>query len=399
VVTDDDAVVTPNRLIVASFCLMVASFHFEMPDGRFHYQLPSMAAAVFMACTALQPRVCYRALSSPLLWFVAFFFAYCASILVHGWYIDWDMRRMVLFLIQAIFVFWAASNLLADDKVSRAVLWSFALASVVRAGLPLIGIGRTTYEEHWTGGERVSAWGQDPNFASTLLASGAIALVWLAYARPGTPRWLRVLTWPAVVVIAMAILDSGSRGGMLALAAGLLASVLRHTQRVTVLLRQMVVGVVAVVALGVAAMNTEVMRGRLEATTQGGSLAGREKIFPAVWDMFLEKPTTGWGPQINHHEVGKRAPYLAKEYRDTHNLFLEVLSATGLLGTIPFFVGLGLTGLAAWQARRGDYGILPFALLGVLLVANLSIDMLLHKPFWFVLGFAVAGKARVAPDA
>jgi len=67
---------TPNRVIVASFCLMVASFHFEMPDGRFHYQLPSMAAALFTACTALQPRVCYRRLPAALLWSIAFLFAF-----------------------------------------------------------------------------------------------------------------------------------------------------------------------------------------------------------------------------------------------------------------------------------------------------------------------------------
>jgi len=389
----------PNRVIVASFCLMVASFHFEMPDGRFHYQLPSMAAALFTACTALQPRVCYRRLPAALLWSIAFLFAYCACTLLHGWNIAWDMRRMILFLVQAIFVFWAAANLLADERVSRKVLWAFAAASVVRAALPFLGIGRTTYQEHWTGGERVSAWGQDPNFASTLLSAGALALIWLTHARPGTPRWLRLLTWPAVTLITLAILDSGSRGGMLALAAGLLGSMLRYTERVTALMRQVLLGVVAIAALGFGAMNTEVMRGRVEATTQGGSLAGREKIFPALWDMFLERPLTGWGPQLNHHEIALRAPYIAKEYRDSHNLFLEVMTATGLVGTVPFFVALGLCVAAAWRGRRGDYGILPFALLSVLLVANLSIDMLLHKPLWFVLGFTTAGASRLQPDA
>ena len=35
----------PNRVIVASFCLMVASFHFEMPDG-FYSRPPLEDAAL-----------------------------------------------------------------------------------------------------------------------------------------------------------------------------------------------------------------------------------------------------------------------------------------------------------------------------------------------------------------
>jgi O-antigen ligase len=147
---------------------------------------------------------------------------------------------------------------------------------------------------------------------------------------------------------------------------------------------------IAVTILGVGAMQTEVMRGRVQVTTTEGSLAGREKLFPALWSMFLEKPLVGWGPQRNQYELATRAPFNEREYRDSHNLFLELLTATGVVGAVPFLVALGLCTHAAWRGRRGTHGILPFALVALFLIANLSIDMLATKPFWVALALAWA---------
>jgi hypothetical protein len=71
------------------------------------------------------------------------------------------------------------------------------------------------------------------------------------------------------------------------------------------------------------------------------------------------------------------------------HLLLEV----GLLGAVPFFVGLWLCLTGAWKARAGKYGNLPFALLAMTLSANLTHTYLGRKPQWLILAFAVAAAA------
>ena len=71
-------------------------------------------------------------------------------------------------------------------------------------------------------------------------------------------------------------------------------------------------------------------------------------------------------------------------------MILEVLSATGVLGTIPFVIAVGLSALAAWRARRRLHGILPAALVAVVLVANMSGNRIVNKVFWLVFAYSVA---------
>src|SRR2546425_12450087 len=109
-----------------------------------------------------------------------------------GWVDATEVARFFLFFGQCIVVFWAGFNLLRDEKTARTVLWWFVLACLVRAALPLVGIGRTAYQERWTGGERVTAFGQDPHFRGTLLAT---ALITLIGPTPGPATMARPLRW------------------------------------------------------------------------------------------------------------------------------------------------------------------------------------------------------------
>jgi O-antigen ligase len=108
--------------------------------------------------------------------------------------------------------------------------------------------------------------------------------------------------------------------------------------------------------------------------------------------MFLEKPLTGWGPAKNKYVLGSRLPWQGRPRRDTHNIVLEILTATGIVGAIPFLIGLGICVRAAWQARKGTEGILPFAMLSAILVGNMSGNYIAAKLFWFVLAYAAASR-------
>jgi O-antigen ligase len=127
-----------------------------------------------------------------------------------------------------------------------------------------------------------------------------------------------------------------------------------------------------------------------------GNLAGREAVFPTAWHMFLEKPVTGWGPARNKYELGSRLPWQGRPRRDTHNIVLELLTGTGIVGAIPFLIGLGICVRAAWKAREGAERILPFAMLSAVLVGNMSGNYLAAKLLWFVLAYATASRCQWA---
>ena len=108
----------------------------------------------------------------------------------------------------------------------------------------------------------------------------------------------------------------------------------------------------------------------------------------------------GWGP-TNQYMLAVRLglPPQLHLTRDTHNLFLEVFTSTGVAGAIPFLIGLGWCCLAAWKARRGTQGILPAAQIAALLAGNLSGNYIMLKLQWLLLAYVVASWTYLTPHA
>jgi O-antigen ligase len=108
--------------------------------------------------------------------------------------------------------------------------------------------------------------------------------------------------------------------------------------------------------------------------------------------MFLEKPTLGWGPVANTYELAARIGERDRPLRAAHNIVLELLTATGIIGTIPFLLGGWLGIRAAWRSRRGPHGVLPLALFCSVLISNMSGDWIAAKLIWVVLAYALASE-------
>jgi O-antigen ligase len=376
-----------------AFYLFVASLPFEMPHRTIPFEIPTITGSILLATTALQPGTCFRRIPGAFAWFVVYLSIFGAAVMSQGAENAVKVKELLLLLVQAMLVFWMASNLLRDEEIARAALRSLALAAVLSALLPLVGVGRTAVTV-WTGGERIAAFGQNPNQRAVILGAGLLALAGLQYAtrRPALrPRWL---CWPLGAILILGIVATGSRVGLLAVCLGLLAFTL-GARTLRTRLRNTLVLLLAVAGFLGAVSQSTVMRNRLK-PSEVETLSGRERLFPALWEMFLEKPTLGWGPTNNQFEVAKRIGDRKHKSRDAHNLFLELLTATGVFGFVPFVVGLSLCAVAAWRGRRGSLGPVPLALLMALLVANTSGNRLADKTFWLILAYAVASGATVA---
>ena len=125
-------------------------------------------------------------------------------------------------------------------------------------------------------------------------------------------------------------------------------------------------------------------------------MSGRENIFPTAWGMFKEKPFIGWGPIDNKYELGRRLQIMYGDRvspdgsKDTHNMFLEILTSTGLFGAVPLLTCIILCLLAAWRARRGSQGALPIVMVITVILINMSGNWIASKLDWLMMACALA---------
>ena len=389
-----------NTILRWMFLLLVASIPFEFPDRSFPIEIPTITAALFLLATLLQPSLCYGRKPAALFWFLGYLYAYGLAATLGGRdHIATDLItpdywgqvvKQFLLILQVVLVFWAASNLLRSPPLARAMLTTLALASATFALLPVLGIARTAHTQ-WGGGERITALGQNANTSAMILSAGLVALVGVQYGPLGRlPAWRRALTWPVMALLVVAVVDTGSRSGLLALGMGLTVFALGGAHTVWTRVRNAFVTAFALGLIIAVAYNSPLVRRRFEEAVEQRAFAGRERIYPALVQMFEERPLVGWGPVNNKYELGLRLDERIRRRRDAHNLILEVLTSCGLLGAVPFMAGIGLCVVAAWRARYRAHGTLPIALAMLLLLANMSGNWIASKLLWLVLAYALA---------
>jgi O-antigen ligase len=112
---------------------------------------------------------------------------------------------------------------------------------------------------------------------------------------------------------------------------------------------------------------------------------------PAALTMIAERPIVGWGPVEFQHELARRLG-IRWGQKDAHNLYTHLLLEVGIVGAVPFLIGLFLCVRAAWQGRSGNLGLMPLACLMTILAANMFLTHLARKPLWLVLALALAAE-------
>ncbi|HMG18706.1 MAG TPA: O-antigen ligase family protein [Gemmatimonadales bacterium] len=384
-----------HPLVRWAFYVFMFSLPFEWPNRSIPVEVTTLTGMVFLLATLIQPRACFARLPTALWWFGAALYMYWVSFVVAGAAYPNDAVKAFALRVSLVLVFWAAYNLMRDERIATRALLTFGLACLA---LAVLSVGGAVHlDEEWVKKSgRVTLFGQNPNRAGLILALGALALVGLTYGRDRKLLRPRLLVWPLLAVIGIAIVNTGSRGSLLALVLGLWMFAVGG-RSLLVKIRSAVVAVLIIAFLAGVAWQLPIMRKRFQ-QAQHGNLAGREKIFPAAWGLFRERPLLGWGPSQNKYELAKRLPEEFRTWRDTHNLVLELLTSTGVLGTIPFLAGMGLCVWGAWTARRGTHGMLPFAMSTALLMGNMSGNGIALKLLWIVLAYGAATSSLLAPQ-
>lgn len=383
-VQESSAVIFILRWVFYAF---VFSLPFETVGGG-TLEPPTILGALLVATTLLQPGLFLRWPPRAFWCFLIYLYLYVALGALESPKHRAEVIQGMLVLVQLTLLGWIAYNLLRDERVAKMTLLTLAIACSLIAIMQVAGIAsRAT--DIGAKAERVTALGLHPNNLARILTLGLLALIGLTYGRAKSIMKPRFIIWPLVLLIGVAIVQTGSRGGLLALGCGLMVFVLVGGSSLTKL--RNVLGVLLIMGFFIwAGFQSESTRIRFEKTLEEGDMARREEIYPSSWRMFQEKPLIGWGSITSSYELGTRLGHPEEDSKNPHNLILYALVSTGVLGAIPLFIGITLAVLSAWKARYGSQGILPLALIVAVLVANMSGLWLFNKLHWLVMAYALA---------
>ena len=367
----------------------------DLPIATSSFSVARLSGLIFFGCylffyNPLSGKRPFPPVPAPLSWFLVYLLVFVAHVIFLDPVYYQQFASIFFTLVQLMLVFWIASSLLRVEVLAHRALIAFAAGAVICAVGTLAGLPgfATIITSHV--GERVSAMEFNPNYLAYTMALAAVILIGTALETRTRYSWVKGL-WIAPVLPLLAIMvRSGSRTGIAAFAIGIAACMLpnRQSRRRLIFIFLSVAVVAALIYL---VLRHPTVLSRFEESYEG-NLAGRQLIIPASWNMILQRPILGWQPVAYWEELARRVGQVWGA-KDAHNLFFHLLLEVGLLGAVPFFIGLWLCLSGAWKARAGKFGNLPFALLVMTLSANLSHTYLARKPQWLVLALAVAAAA------
>ena len=320
--------------------------------------------------------------------------------------IDAIQRYALGFLLLAI-VFTATR----DRRAAILVAGAFSISAMAST---LIGLATGNSPEG-----RLAGTFEDPNeFAAfcvpALLIAAALAATALTPLR-------RLAFGVGALVCGLGIVLSGSRGGIVAIAAALVMWIIFGGRwRLKVIVASVLVGVVVVGYINVAA--SPATRTRLETLTQSEELStnggtGRTDIWQVGLRAYHDHPIVGSGAgtfteatprYLARPGLVRRGDFFTDTPKVAHNMYLHVLVEIGVVGLALFGLILVACLAAAWRAARlfkraGDLKmeLLSRTLLAGtagILVADFFISGQYQRVLWILLGLCVAllGIARGA---
>lgn len=395
---EEVATTSPNGLARWAFYLAAFAIPFTrlyIPGSGERFGVIRLVQLLLLCAALSQPRVCLRRVPVPILWLGG----YCLVRIATGLWLapelsaSWWPSTLEWFQFSLPWV-WIMFNLLQFPGIGRRGLWAFVWGCTICALLHLFGVGVTAVDNS-VEEVRTTVFGENANVVGATYAAAIIALFGLSTFK-GTRLGQRLLSFPLIALLSVAMAKTGSRTAFLLVALGTLVLLLQAESWVSRVKRYATLLFIgAILAGAVWQVPTVIERFQDLDPHDVGHQNPRARMAPVLWEMFLRSPVYGSGPDQYTFELTRRAmPYLIRDQRTiaAHNLVLLLLVETGVVGFLIVSVGLGFALASAWRTRLKPCGLLPLALLLPFLFSGLLLgNPTTHKVFWLVLAYALAG--------
>ena len=316
-----------------------------------------------------------------------------------------DARANAFRLAQGALLVLIVFSALGNRRQLIGVLWAFAAGAVLTA---LIGLGGATAAEQvgpYSQTLRLAGGIGDPNELAAILVPSLAITVGLLVTTRSPPVRLGLLTM--LLVIALGLFLTQSRGGLVALAAtSVIAPLLAGPARPRVLAVVLTIGALAIAYYTVVAPPEQL--DRVTSFAAGGG-TGRQDLWAISLEMFGDRPVLGVGagnfvvvePRYAIRDVDlQRVDLVVDTPRGAHNTYLHELTELGVVGGAMFGVvlvgalGIGVRAVRSF-ARQGERELELVGrsvIIGVIgmLAAFTFISAAHREQLWLLLGVLAA---------
>jgi len=286
-----------------------------------------------------------------------------------------------------ILLFWILIN--HERKVPGILargLFSFALGSIALSLYYYFGFG-VEYEYY---GGRLSLFGDNANIIGMRMSISVIILMFTIVQNPFYLNKIRFLLIAAIPLMLKLMAETGSRVAFISFVLMFsLGVLLIKTKKTWHKLIVLAFGGILFTVIIQYVTDSATLMYRLLSTYETGDLAGRDIIWQDIIPLIKENPIFGVG-------ITGYADYTQQFFRATpspHNVIIEVLSYTGILGLFTYLLFVFRSCIFGWKAYKYKRAILPLLLLIPVVGLLFSGQILVNKIGWGIFGYATASGA------
>lgn len=286
-------------------------------------------------------------------------------------------------LFMNIILFWILIN--HDERepfiIEKGFL-SFAMGTVLLSFFLKFGVG-IDYDES----ERVTILGENQNtLGITACISMLVIFSTVIFNRLklGFERFLLLLLVPFIIQL---LIESGSRVAFIALIVSVIVGAFLYHSH-SILKKGLLIILIGLffTYLLILLLQDEVLLSRLSMSFREGDLSGREIIWDKVILLIKENFIFGVG-RTGYSDFSQ--VYFG-EYTSPHNVILEILCFTGIIGLMIFFSFLLKLIILSYTSFRTDNNLLPILFIITISGLLLSSHVLEKKIVWSMFAYIVS---------
>jgi len=277
-----------------------------------------------------------------------------------------------------------------DHGILEKGLISFAIGSIVFALLYSAGIGVEI-----SAGGRVSVFGDNQNPIAMRSCISILIIIFSVIQNPLNLGKLRYILFLPVPLMIQLIVVTASRAAILSFILSVLFMViLMRNKNIWVKILIFMIALLMLAAAWMYTVQSEVLSIRLLSSLQDRDLSGREIIWqniaPLIKDNFIFGVGTVGYLNFSQDTFG----YM----NSPHNVFLEILCYTGIIGLMIYMVFLYRIFLKSYELYRNKKILLPLILLFPILGTTISSQILEVKTGWILFAY-IAGTSQILTNS
>ena len=280
-----------------------------------------------------------------------------------------------------ILVFWIMINHERKDyMVLEKAMLCFALGAIALSLCFNLGIG-VIYERG-----RLSMFGDDQNYIGSRTSIGIIILILAVVQNRLKMGWYRFLLILPIPLMLKLLFETGSRLGFIAFILSLGAGiVLYRTKNIGSQLAVIAIGIATFIMIGMVLIQSETMVKRIESVAESGDTGGRAEIWNSLLPIVKQNPVFG----VGHTGYIYQTKAIYGDEISPHNVILEILCYTGIVGLGIYFVFLYRIGSISYISYKKNDIMLPIILLIPTVGMILSIQILNKKIGWIIFAYII----------